>query len=688
MRLSPLLFFLIVLMSAPAIKAQAITDAQYEQLRQALMKDKGHLSQRWDNYDTGNVTSCADSRKEFHHPGVDYGADEGTPVYSPISGTVIKIRPGADCHNDTKKCLSVMAIYVPESDKTYIFLHMKRFDFGENQHVDAGKQIGLSGWRGVGSAPHLHYEVRKKNRISASLCVTDTIDPYRNSFPVGSPSPVNAPPAWEFNTDNNFEGWRAINISAASVHSGILFDDPAAGDFYLLSPPISVDASVYKYLQLRMASNAGDKFGNIYFRTQADDYSEDKRIPFDVSNCPPSSCNGNAPFRDYNIYLDSNSKWAGTITGIRIDPAINGIGGTNKDSIGIDYVRLLPAVSAFAEVDPLPPFSAEVSLSPSSPVVNQPLALTTTVTNPEDVVDDLYVSTEILNSDGQRVFQSVSNHQDFSAQEAKSLPFNWTPTAVGHFTVKVEVSSSDQVLNYFSTSSVKAFDVGAAPLPNPSTHTIRGRITDRNGNGVAGVDVVYGAQGVLSRPEDAFTDTNGNFEIRNLPEGYSWGLSPELQGRYFIPRRTVLTPLTSDQTANFLGPPSPSPAPYILTELNNSNHAATLDSVTQLRDPLPLNTLMNFSNDGITRFTIFAANMDLPPGESFSASDIFLNAESPVFNFSPEVENFGKVPNQSTLNFITVKIPSGINISGDTKLRMYFLGVSSNEVIVTIKPNQ
>jgi hypothetical protein len=80
--------------------------------------------------------------------------------------------------------------------------------------------------------------------------------------------------------------------------------------------------------------------------------------------------------------------------------------------------------------------------------------------------------------------------------------------------------------------------------------------------------------------------------------------------------------------------------------------------------------------------------MGLPPGESFSASDIFLNAESPEFNFSLDVENFGKVPNQSTLNFITAKVPNGIKVSGDIKLRMYFLGVSSNEVIVTIKPSQ
>jgi hypothetical protein len=33
---------------------------------------------------------------------------------------------------------------------------------------------------------------------------------------------------------------------------------------------------------------------------------------------------------------------AGTITGIRIDPADSGKGGTALDTIGIDYIRITP----------------------------------------------------------------------------------------------------------------------------------------------------------------------------------------------------------------------------------------------------------------------------------------------------------------------------------------------------------
>lgn len=89
---------------------------------------------------------------------------------------------------------------------------------------------------------------------------------------------------------------------------------------------------------MRIASNALDGNGNLYFKTNAENYySEDKKVSFTVSNC--YLC-GNAPFYSYSVYMGSNSKWNGIITGIRIDPAERGQGGTNADSIAIDYVRL------------------------------------------------------------------------------------------------------------------------------------------------------------------------------------------------------------------------------------------------------------------------------------------------------------------------------------------------------------
>jgi hypothetical protein len=145
---------------------------------------------------------------------------------------------------------------------------------------------------------------------------------------------------WEFNSSGNFEGWGAVNASGSAVHDGILFLDPSGSDPNIVSPTLSVSASSYKTVVVKMASNGLDPFGNIFFKTQNENfYSADKRVEFFVQNC--ALC-GNASFITYTINMTGNPKWSGTITGIRIDPANDGKSGTNTDSIGFDFVKLTP----------------------------------------------------------------------------------------------------------------------------------------------------------------------------------------------------------------------------------------------------------------------------------------------------------------------------------------------------------
>lgn len=358
----------------------SITDAQYAQLGQMILKGKGALSQRWGNYSCGNFTSCPDVPGEAcKHPGVDYVVPRGTAVFTPVSGLVTTADVGKDCQRDD--CLSTLAIYDEHANKTYVFLHMDSFLFARGKRVDAGVQIGSSGWRGRATAPHLHYEVRSGQKFSAALCITGksgTINPYTNT-PLGTsaqPPTGTSTTSWEFNTTGNFEGWRAINISAGggAVQSGVLFIDPSGADPYVVGPDISVNASAYPYISLNMASNAPDGFGNIYFKTQSENaFNENKKVPFSVFNCAPPgpnptvSCYGHAPFHQYTVDMSRHAKWTGVITGIRVDPAEDGISGTNKDTIGFDYVRLQPAITAFGGVDPPPPFFANAVVAPSKP---------------------------------------------------------------------------------------------------------------------------------------------------------------------------------------------------------------------------------------------------------------------------------------------------------------------------------
>jgi hypothetical protein len=153
---------------------------------------------------------------------------------------------------------------------------------------------------------------------------------------ITGPQPI----MWGFNTNGNIQGWATFNLAAWLVNNGVLFLDPNGGDFYISSPAISADASTYRYIRMNMASNATDGNLQIYFKTDLENfYSQDKLLQFTVSNC--SLC-GNAAFNTRSYYMGGHAKWRGRITGIRIDPSLSGTAGTNRDSIGIDFISLQP----------------------------------------------------------------------------------------------------------------------------------------------------------------------------------------------------------------------------------------------------------------------------------------------------------------------------------------------------------
>jgi hypothetical protein len=684
----------------------SITAAQYDQLGQLLLKDKGKgtLSQGWGCVDCRNLTSCPDVPDQLcKHPGVDYGVPRGTAVFTPVSGLVTTANPGKDCQRDD--CLSTLAIFDEQANKTYVFLHMDSFLFSRGQHVDAGRQVGTSGWRGHASGPHLHYEVRAGKQVAAALCFTGrsgTINPYTNTpLGTGSPPPTGTSViSWEFNSDGNFEGWRAINISGAVVQSGILFIDPAGADPNIVGPDISVSASTYQYVDLNMASNAPDGNGNIYFKTQAENaFNENKKVSFSVFNCaPPSanptvSCYGHAPFHRYFVNMASHQKWNGIITGIRVDPADNGVAGTNKDTIGFDYVRLEPAITTAGVVDPPPPLFATATVSPSTPTINADLLITTTIENPSNLVNDLTVNTEVFDANGQRVTQSSAEHQDFGAGEIKNFGLHWVPTQLGQYSINLSVLTGDGTVNCVTVNDARTFSVagpGPSPSPTPPDHQISGRVTDANGIGVSGADIIYavrrpGDDVSPSRPEDAFTDINGYFSIKNLVDGLNYFVSPDIPGYYTAPRNVRFDNLNGDRTANFTVMKSPSLAPTIFTEAT-TDRALTFDSATFVVGPFATRTAMNFSTDQRTRIMIFVSNLNLPPTETFTASDIEIIEDAPAIQLWPAVENYGAVADQPGLSFVVVTLPDDPNLSGDVWLKINFLGTLSNRVRITIKP--
>lgn len=105
------------------------------------------------------------------HEGIDMVLYHKAPVYSAISGTVI--RTGGD--------YNTVAIYDSTHDKTVIYLHFNSIAVSNGRYVSKGSLIGYQGSKGA-SASHVHLEVRNGRKTSAAKSVNDYTldnpDPY------------------------------------------------------------------------------------------------------------------------------------------------------------------------------------------------------------------------------------------------------------------------------------------------------------------------------------------------------------------------------------------------------------------------------------------------------------------------------------------------------------------------------
>ena len=127
------------------------------------------------------------------------------------------------------------------------------------------------------------------------------------------------------------------------------------------------------------------------------------------------------------------------------------------------------------------------------------------------------------------------------------------------------------------------------------------------------------------------------------------------------------------------------PAPTLLTEANSAR-AIALDSVTQVRDPLPVVALNNFGQgrDPRTRVSLFGINVDLSPGENASAVTATAR-DSRSRSYSLKVEFVGKVPTLDWLTQVVVRLPDELAYAGDVWISINLHGQTSNEVLFNVK---
>jgi murein DD-endopeptidase MepM/ murein hydrolase activator NlpD len=99
-----------------------------------------------------------------YHPGVDFGAPRGTPIYAPLSGTVRAVGntdavPG--CYSWGKWILIDHA-----NGLSTLYAHQDINSVSPGQRVATGDIIGYIGNTGYSTGPHLHFTVYVKDAVS------------------------------------------------------------------------------------------------------------------------------------------------------------------------------------------------------------------------------------------------------------------------------------------------------------------------------------------------------------------------------------------------------------------------------------------------------------------------------------------------------------------------------------------
>jgi murein DD-endopeptidase MepM/ murein hydrolase activator NlpD len=103
----------------------------------------------------GQLRSYGSGPPSSYHTGHDFGADTGTPVMAPITGTVVLAEP-----------LQVRGQAVILDHGLGVltgYWHLSRIDVTVGQRVGKGQVIGLVGNTGLSTGSHLHWELRVHN---------------------------------------------------------------------------------------------------------------------------------------------------------------------------------------------------------------------------------------------------------------------------------------------------------------------------------------------------------------------------------------------------------------------------------------------------------------------------------------------------------------------------------------------
>ncbi len=96
------------------------------------------------------------TKKRAFHSGIDISCPEGTPIYAPADGVVVKRAYSGGFGK-------MLEINHGDNMKTR-YGHLSEFNVSKGSRVKRGDLIGYVGSTGRSTAPHLHYEIHQDNK--------------------------------------------------------------------------------------------------------------------------------------------------------------------------------------------------------------------------------------------------------------------------------------------------------------------------------------------------------------------------------------------------------------------------------------------------------------------------------------------------------------------------------------------
>lgn len=140
------------------------------------------------DYGAGDARFGA-ARSGHIHAGQDVFAPRGTPLVAVSHGVVSA--SASEQHPFASGRGNYLAIYDPELDRSYAYLHLLRPpDLQVGERVRAGQVVGLMGCTGSCFGVHLHFEIRQgRATIRSDSRAVDPL-PFLKSLPKISPAAI------------------------------------------------------------------------------------------------------------------------------------------------------------------------------------------------------------------------------------------------------------------------------------------------------------------------------------------------------------------------------------------------------------------------------------------------------------------------------------------------------------------